>query len=177
MRLRPAGAAGRRRLVFLVSGAAAVAVMVASAGPVRRYVAEHNGVYKTSLGVATTHDIRDRIPRMLENHFHFRIVRADETASGVRLETAWREQPPSEAETARGITGVRTRIRVESRPRILRMQGEATLQRVRFRGETMVRRSGADDWRNEPLTERAREELHGIAGRIKLELEASPRTF
>lgn len=135
-----------------------------------------NAVHEADLGVATVLDVRERIPEFLLTH-DFEVLRLEETGSGLRVETRWRERRLFPGEEARGFRAARVRIVIHARARTRRpLVRSGTLNRVHFRAETELARDPGR-WEVVPVGEPARALMESLAAELRVKLHTGPRQF
>ena len=127
------------------------------------------GDYSIEVGVATPFDATDKTRRLLDRH-HYELIREENSASGIYLETRWKERQPFEDEKELGIMGGRTRIIIRAQPRSRYGSGMQVSYRMFFvaENEALLPANGGE-WRRTAMTKMLKNHIKMIANEFKSE--------
>lgn len=103
------------------------------------------------IGTATARDVIEQTRNVLLNTYNYRFDREVTTQEDIRFITQWSEHTPLNGEQRNGITGCRTRIEVQARPKS-RTSGSPSTYTVRFRSYYEVQRESGAQWLDAEMT-------------------------
>jgi hypothetical protein len=113
--------------------------------------ASTKGTVRERIGTATARDAIEQTRQVLLNTYNYRFDREVTTQEDIRFITQWAEHTPLDGEQRKGITGCRTRIEVQARPKN-RSSGSPSTYTVRFRSYYEVQRDGGAQWFDAEMT-------------------------
>lgn len=130
-----------------------------------------------SIGTATLRDLRESFQKIVLSKYHYEYEEQRETTTSIYYETRWQSRDPFPDEEQRGVEAVRTRVKIDARPRTRSGLEQSELYSVRFTGEQVVLIMGAEQWVNIRLSEEARAYFQTISRDMEVELQSGFRRF
>ncbi|RMD86461.1 MAG: hypothetical protein D6813_14900 [Calditrichaeota bacterium] len=131
--------------------------------------------YTVNVGVATLDDIQKIYTKVFTKYL-YQLEREEEFGSRLYVETQWKDRKPFEDEKAAGVVAVRSRIILQTRPRI-KSGVSYNLHQVQFIAENLVKYHLDENWHPAPLTKMCRDYFKKIANDFKLDLTSIVREY
>lgn len=153
-----------------------ISLSVGCAGSASGDKAEGSSGYSTDVGTATEFDFYQKTRRILDR-YQYEIIRHEESADMLYLETRWKDRYPFQDEQEIQVVQAMTRVIVQARPRTRGGMSTSRIYKVNFIAENMVLFANNDAWVHIPLTLMCREYLGKFAEDLRTEFRIGIRKF